>query len=80
MSGWCEIHYLVTVCPAVIYLVRVLTGAAEGEGDEMQKLEERARKLAEEAVLDQPKQDKNILFVRWEAKSIKTTKNNEEIY
>ncbi|XP_041370766.1 pre-mRNA-splicing factor SYF1-like [Gigantopelta aegis] len=35
-----------------------------GEADQMQKLEERARQLAEEAVLDQPKKDKNILFVR----------------
>ena len=30
----------------------------------MQKLEEKARQLAEEAVRDQPKPDKGILFVR----------------
>ena len=34
------------------------------EADEMQKLEEKARQIAEEAVADAPKPDKGILFVR----------------
>ena len=40
----------------------MLTG--DGEKDEMQKLEERARQLAEESLKDTPKPDKGILFVR----------------
>ena len=36
-----------------------------GDKNEMQKLEEKARQLAEEAMKDQPpKPDKGILFVR----------------
>lgn len=35
-----------------------------GQTDEMKKLEEKAKQLAEESLRDQPKQDKNILFVR----------------
>ena len=38
--------------------------AAGAEQNEMQKLEQRARQLAEEAVADKPKVDKGILFVR----------------
>ena len=34
------------------------------EKDEMKKLEERARQLAEESASDRPKIDKGILFVR----------------
>ncbi len=36
----------------------------EAEKDEMQKLEEKARQLAEESAKDQAKPDKGILFVR----------------
>ena len=38
----------------------------------MQKLEEKARQLAEESVRDQPKPDKGILFVR--SVNVKNTK------
>ena len=37
----------------------------EAEKNEMQKLEERARQLAEESIADQAKPEKGILFVRW---------------
>ena len=37
---------------------------SDEQKNEMQKLEEKARQLAEEAVRDQPKPDKGILFVR----------------
>lgn len=40
-----------------------LTGESMDK-DNMQKLEERARQLAEESVKDQAKPDKGILFVR----------------
>ena len=39
--------------------------AEAAEKDEMQKLEERARQLAEESLKDKPKSDKGILFVRY---------------
>jgi hypothetical protein len=35
-----------------------------GQTDDMKRLEEKAKQLAEESLRDQPKQDKNILFVR----------------
>ncbi|XP_074655253.1 pre-mRNA-splicing factor SYF1-like [Tubulanus polymorphus] len=60
--------------------------AAEGEDrpNEMQKLEERARQLAEESLKDQPKPDKGILFVRSkttdeELGEMTKTNNPEEI-
>ena len=39
--------------------------ATDEEKNEMQRLEEKARALAEEAVRDAPKPDKGILFVRY---------------
>ncbi|XP_064649238.1 pre-mRNA-splicing factor SYF1-like [Lineus longissimus] len=45
---------------------------AGGEDDQMRKLEERARQLAEEAVQEKSKPDKGILFVR-------STTTNEEL-
>ncbi|KAK2191584.1 hypothetical protein NP493_50g00025 [Ridgeia piscesae] len=41
------------------------TPGEAAEKDEMQKLEERARQLAEESLKDKPKSDKGILFVRY---------------
>lgn len=49
----CKVH--------VLYMF--LTGESMDK-DNMQKLEERARQLAEESVKDQAKPDKGILFVR----------------
>ena len=37
---------------------------SEEEKNDMQRLEEKARQLAEESIRDQPKTDKNIMFVR----------------
>ncbi|XP_013420306.1 pre-mRNA-splicing factor SYF1 [Lingula anatina] len=58
--------------------------AASEEKNEMEKLEERARQLAEEAVRDQPKPQKGILFVRSntteeELGEMTKTNNPEEI-
>lgn len=46
-------------------VIDCLGGAVEEEKDEMTKLEERARQLAAEAIRDQAKPDKGILFVRY---------------
>lgn len=55
-SSWADL------CVALVANAKWIV--ADEQKDEMQKLEEKARELAEEAVRDQAKPDKGILFVR----------------
>ena len=71
LFNFCKASYCNTMvcCSTVVCCNATVccnTGLSPGDGekDEMQKLEERARQLAEESMKDTPKPDKGILFVR----------------